>query len=82
MGTLGDRWVTDHSRHDAAGLRTYKTPLECYGGIATNVLATACVAYGIITTKPTRPTGRKIICLLTRKGIDLAPVLTETEMVL
>jgi hypothetical protein len=32
MEMLGDRWVTDRSRHDAAGLRTYKTPLECYGG--------------------------------------------------
>jgi len=38
------------------GARTYKTPLECYEGIATNVLASACVAYEIITTKPTHPT--------------------------
>jgi len=38
------------------GARTYKTPLECYEGIATNVLASACVAYEIITTKPIHPT--------------------------
>jgi hypothetical protein len=32
--------AADHSRHDAAGRRrTYKTLLECYEGIATNILA-------------------------------------------
>ena len=35
------------------------------------------MAYGIIATKPDPTDGRKVIYLLTRKGIDLAPVLTE-----
>jgi DNA-binding HxlR family transcriptional regulator len=62
------------------GARTYKTFLECYEGIATNILADRLrklVAYGIITTEPDPSDGRKVIYLLTQKGIDLAPVLTE-----
>jgi DNA-binding HxlR family transcriptional regulator len=35
------------------------------------------VAYGIITTEPDPWDRRKVIYLLTQKGIDLAPVLTE-----
>jgi DNA-binding HxlR family transcriptional regulator len=34
-------------------------------------------AHGIITTKQDPSDGRKLIYLLTPKGIDLAPVLTE-----
>jgi len=78
---LGDRWslliVRDMMLQ---GARTYKTFLECYEGIATNILANRLrklVAYGIITTEPDPSDGRKVIYLLTRKGIDLAPVLTE-----
>ena len=35
------------------------------------------LAYGIITTEVDPADGRKQIYLLTRKGIDLAPVMTE-----
>ncbi|HXN93587.1 MAG TPA: winged helix-turn-helix transcriptional regulator, partial [Candidatus Acidoferrales bacterium] len=51
-----------------------------YEGIATNILADRLrklVAHGIITTERDRSDGRKLIYLLTAKGIDLAPVLTE-----
>ena len=78
---LGDRWSLLIIRDMMlGGARTYKTFLECYEGIATNILADRLrrlVAYGIITTKPDPSDGRRIIYLLTPKGIDLAPVLTE-----
>jgi DNA-binding HxlR family transcriptional regulator len=78
---LGDRWslliVRDMMLQ---GFRTYKEFLECYEGIATNILADRLrklMAYGIITAEPDPTDGRKLIYLLTAKGIDLAPVLTE-----
>jgi DNA-binding HxlR family transcriptional regulator len=78
---LGDRWslliVRDMMLQ---GARTYKTFLECYEGIATNILADRLrklQAYGIITPEPDPSDRRKVVYLLTRKGIDLAPVLTE-----
>ncbi len=78
---LGDRWSLLIIRDMMLqGARTYKTLLECYEGIATNILADRLrklTADGIITTKPDPSDGRKVIYLLTRKGIDLAPVLTE-----
>src|ERR1700678_3709636 len=78
---LGDRWSLLIIRDMMLrGARTYKTFLECYDGIATNILADRLrrlVAYGIITTEPDPSDGRKVIYLLTEKGIDLAPVLTE-----
>ena len=78
---LGDRWSLLIIRDMMLqGARTYKTFLECYEGIATNILADRLrklVAYGIITTEPDPSDGRKVIYLLTKKGIDLAPVLTE-----
>jgi DNA-binding HxlR family transcriptional regulator len=78
---LGDRWSLLIIRDMMLrGARGYKTFLECYEGIATNILADRLrklIAYGIITTEPDPSDGRKVIYLLTRKGIDLAPVLTE-----
>src|SRR5882757_8525736 len=78
---LGDRWSLLIIRDMMLrGARTYKTFLECYEGIATNILADRLrklTAYGIITKEPDPSDGRKVIYLLTRKGIDLAPVLTE-----
>jgi DNA-binding HxlR family transcriptional regulator len=78
---LGDRWSLLIIRDMMLqGARTYKAFLECYEGIATNILADRLrklTAYGIITTKPDPSDGRKVIYLLTKKGIDLAPVLTE-----
>ncbi len=78
---LGDRWslliVRDMMLR---GAHTYKTFLECYEGIATNILADRLrklVANGIIVAEPDPADGRKLTYSLTRKGIDLAPVLTE-----
>jgi DNA-binding HxlR family transcriptional regulator len=62
------------------GSRTYKEFLQGYEGIATNILADRLrklVAHGIVTARPDPSDGRKLIYLLTAKGIDLAPVLTE-----
>jgi DNA-binding HxlR family transcriptional regulator len=78
---LGDRWSLLIIRDMMLrGFRSYKEFLESYEGIATNVLADRLrklVAHGIITTERDRSDGRKLIYLLTAKGIDLAPVLTE-----
>ena len=78
---LGDRWSLLIIRDMMLrGFRTYKEFMECYEGIATNILADRLkklVAYGIITAEPDRSDGRKLIYSLTAKGIDLAPVLTE-----
>ena len=78
---LGDRWslliIRDMMLRGAC---TYKEFMDCYEGIATNILADRLrklIAYGIITTEPDPSDGRKVIYLLTAKGIDLAPVLTE-----
>ena len=62
------------------GFRTYKEFLGSGEGIATNILAERLrrlEAHGIIRSKEEPSDGRKSIYLLTEKGIDLAPVLTE-----
>src|ERR1700716_276380 len=78
---LGDRWTLLIIRDMMLrGARTYKEFMECYEGIATNILADRLrklIAYGIITTEADPSDGRKVTYLLTEKGIDLAPVLTE-----
>src|SRR3979409_2088702 len=78
---LGDRWSLLILRDMMLrGFRSYKEFLESYEGIATNILADRLrklVAHGIITTERDPSDGRKLIYLLTAKGIDLAPVLTE-----
>ena len=78
---LGDRWSLLIIRDMMLrGARTYKTFLECCEGIATNILADRLrrlVEYGIIRTEGDPADGRKVIYVLTQKGIDLAPVLTE-----
>ena len=78
---LGDRWSLLIIRDMMLrGFRTYKEFLQCYEGIATNILADRLhklVAYGILTSEPDPSDGRKLIYSLTAKGIDLAPVLTE-----
>jgi DNA-binding HxlR family transcriptional regulator len=78
---LGDRWSLLIIRDMMLrGFRTYKEFLQSYEGIATNMLADRLrklLAYGIITTERDPSDGRKTIYRLTRKGIDLAPVLTE-----
>jgi DNA-binding HxlR family transcriptional regulator len=78
---LGDRWSLLIIRDMMLrGARTYKEFLEGYEGIATNILADRLrklTAYGIITPERDPADGRKLIYLLTARGIDLAPVLTE-----
>jgi DNA-binding HxlR family transcriptional regulator len=78
---LGDRWSLLIIRDMMLrGFRTYKEFLQCYEGIATNILADRLrklMAYGILTAKSDRSDGRRLIYSLTEKGIDLAPVLTE-----
>ncbi len=78
---LGDRWSLLIIRDMMLrGASTYKEFLECYEGIATNILADRLqklLAYGIITTENDPTDGRRVTYRLTEKGIDLAPVLTE-----
>jgi DNA-binding HxlR family transcriptional regulator len=78
---LGDRWSLLIIRDMMLrGFSSYKQFLESYERIATNILADRLrklIAHGIITARPDPSDGRKLIYLLTPKGIDLAPVLTE-----
>lgn len=78
---LGDRWSLLIIRDMMLrGFRTYKEFLGSYEGIATNILADRLRkldAYGIIRAKPDPSDGRKLFYVLTPKGMDLAPVLTE-----
>src|SRR6266850_537632 len=78
---LGDRWSLLIIRDMMLrGSRTFKEFMESYEKIATNILADRLrklIAYGIINTEPDPSDGRKRIYLLTAKGIDLAPVMTE-----
>jgi DNA-binding HxlR family transcriptional regulator len=78
---LGDRWSLLIIRDIMLrGFRSFKEFLESGEGIATNILADRLrklEAHGIITTQADASDGRKLIYLLTPKGIDLATVLTE-----
>ncbi|MFZ0320296.1 MAG: helix-turn-helix domain-containing protein [Candidatus Sulfotelmatobacter sp.] len=78
---LGDRWSLLIIRDMMLrGFHSYKQFMDCYEGIATNILANRLrklINYGIITATPDPSDGRKVTYQLTRKGIDLAPVLTE-----
>jgi DNA-binding HxlR family transcriptional regulator len=78
---LGDRWSLLIIRDMMLrGFRSYKEFLDCYEGIATNILADRLRKlqdYGIVAANPDLKDARKITYLLTKKGIDLAPVLTE-----
>ncbi len=78
---LGDRWSLLIIRDMMLrGSQTYKEFLNSHEKIATNILADRLrrlEGYGIITAKRDPRDGRKMIYLLTAKGIDLAPVLTE-----
>ena len=78
---LGDRWSLLILRDMMLRqFRSYKQFLESYEGIATNILADRLkklIAHGIITAERDPSDGRKLIYVLTAKGLDLAPVLTE-----
>ena len=75
---LGDRWSLLIIRDMMLrGFCSYKEFLQCYEGIATNILGDRLhklVSYGILTSEPDPLDGRKLIYSLTAKGIDLAPV--------
>ena len=78
---LGDRWSLLIIRDMMVrGHRTFKEFLSSDEGIATNILADRLRRlenYGIISSQPDPADGRKLRYLLTAKGMDLAPVLTE-----
>jgi len=78
---VGDRWslliVRDMMLRGASSFAEF---LEGHERIATNILADrlrGLAAAGIIETAADPDDGRKKIYRLTKKGIDLAPVLTE-----
>ena len=78
---LGDRWSLLILRDMMLrGFQSYGEFLKSYEGIATNILADRLkklTAYGIIAPQEDPEDGRKLTYMLTPKGIDLAPVLTE-----
>jgi DNA-binding HxlR family transcriptional regulator len=78
---LGDRWSLLIIRDMMLrGFHSYKEFLDSYEGIATNILADRLrklEQHRIITTEEDHSDGRKVIYVLTEKGMDLAPVLTE-----
>ena len=78
---LGDRWslliIRDMMLRCAS---TYKEFMDSHEGIATNILADRLrrlTEYGIIGSETDPLDRRKVTYRLTKKGIDLAPVLTE-----
>jgi len=78
---LGDRWSLLIIRDMMVrGYRTFKQFLGSDERIATNILADRLrrlERHGIILSRPDPQDGRKLDYLLTAKGMDLAPVLTE-----
>ncbi len=78
---LGDRWSLLIIRDMMLlGYRSFKQFLNSFERIATNILADRLKrlqGYGIIASTPDPSDGRKLIYSLTKKGQDLAPVLTE-----
>ena len=78
---LGDRWSLLILRDMMLrGFSSYKQFLSSYEGIATNILADRLrrlEEYGIVETRADVQDGRKVIYVLTRKGVDLAPVMAE-----
>jgi DNA-binding HxlR family transcriptional regulator len=78
---LGDRWSLLIIRDMMLrGAKSYKEFLAGYEGIATNILSDRLqrlTDHGIISAQPDPSDGRRVIYLLTAKGIALAPVLTE-----
>ena len=78
---LGDRWSLLIVRDMMVrGFSAFKEFLKSDEGIATNILADRLrrlEEFGIIEVAPDPGDGRKSIYRLTRKGIDLAPILSE-----
>jgi len=78
---LGDRWSLLIIRDMMVrGYRTFKEFLSSDEHIATNILADRLrrlESYGMVRTETDPADGRKLHYLLTAKGMDLAPILTE-----
>jgi len=78
---FGDRWSLLIIRDlMVRGYRTFKEFEESGEGIATNILADRLQRLetaGIITAEVEQTDGRRVNYRLTRKGVDLAPVLLE-----
>lgn len=78
---LGDRWSLLIIRDlMLLGPRTFKDFLGSHERIASNILADRLrrlESYGIVMSRPDPDDGRKAKYLLTEKGLDLGPVLTE-----
>jgi len=78
---LGDSWSLLIVRDLMfKGRRTFNEFLDSGEGIATNVLADRLRRLeggGIVEKRPDPDDGRRVLYRLTRKGIDLAPVLVE-----
>ena len=84
LETIGDRWslliVRDMMMR---GFRTFREFLNSGEGIATNILADRLrklEGSGIISTSRDPADRRKLIYKLTRKGMDLAPILLELAL--
>lgn len=81
LEVFGDRWSLLIVRDlMVRGYRTFKEFQASGEGIATNILANRLQkleAAGIIYAEPEETDGRKINYRLTKKGIDLAPVLLD-----
>lgn len=78
---LGDRWSLLIIRDMMLrGFRSYNQFLGSFEKIATNILADRLrrlETHGIIAAERDPADGRRVIYVLTKKGIDLAPVLAE-----
>src|SRR5215475_1250156 len=78
---LGDRWSLLIIRDMMVrGYKTFKEFLSSDERIATNILSDRLQrleSHGIVTAQRDSTDGRKVFYLLTEKGMDLAPVLTE-----
>jgi DNA-binding HxlR family transcriptional regulator len=78
---FGDRWSLLIVRDlMVRGFTTFQDFLESGEGIATNILADRLRRLkrsGIVTGERDENDGRRVIYRLTKKGIDLAPVMLE-----
>ena len=81
LETIGDRWSLLIIRDlMVRGFRTFKDFQQSGEGIATNILADRLQrleAKGIIVAETEKTDARRMNYMLTRKGVDLAPVLLE-----
>jgi DNA-binding HxlR family transcriptional regulator len=81
LEVFGDRWSLLIVRDlMVRGYRTFKDFQESGEGIATNILADRLqklAQSGILSSEPEETDGRRINYRLTRKGMDLAPILLD-----